>query len=95
MFPEALVLGADEGGLDALRDGLDRHEDAALGGELGQQAAVGGIDARHLRGLVVGQPAVVRQVGGDVAIEAEGGDGAADDRHRGQGEEQPEQASEQ
>ena len=87
VVPEALVLGADEGGLDALRDRLDRHEDPALGGELGQQPAVGGIDARHLRGLVVGQPAVVRQVGGDVAIQPEGGDGRRPARRSQDGEE--------
>ena len=45
--------------------------------------------------LVVGQPAVVRQVGGDVAIEAEGGDGAAEDAHRHQREQQAEHPAEQ
>jgi hypothetical protein len=78
MVAEALVLGGDEGLLDAGGDGLDGDEDAALGGELGHQARVGGVDAAHLLGLVVGQPAVVGQLGRDGAVQAEDRDAAAD-----------------
>ncbi len=59
---EALVLGREIGGLDELRYGVHRHEDAALTGVLGHQAAVVGVNSRHDRRLVTRQTVVVRQI---------------------------------
>ena len=66
MGPEVLVLGRDEGLLHHVGDRRVRHEDAPLGGQLGQQARVAGIDAAHHRRLVVAQAVDVRQVGAEV-----------------------------
>ncbi len=63
MGPELLVLGRDEGLLQHVRDRADRHEDAPLGGELGQQPLVPGIDPAHHLRLVLPQPVQRRQLG--------------------------------
>ena len=92
MFPEALVLGRDEGLLHAGGDGLDRHEDAPLGRQFRGQAGIRGVDAAHLRRVVIRQPAVIRQVLRDLAIEpvaGHAGDDAAGDH---QGQQQADQA---
>ena len=80
--PEALVLRADEGLGEAGRNGLDGHEDPPLGGEFGHEAAVGGVDARHLRRLVVGQPAVIGQVGRHLPVHHVAGQRAAGTGHQ-------------
>ena len=62
MLVEILVLGGEEGRLDQVGDRLDRQIEAALARILGDQLAVGGMDARHHRRLVLRQAVVVRQV---------------------------------
>ena len=61
MGEEALVLGGDEGLQDALGHGGDRHEDALFLRVLCEKPAVGGVEARDGRGLVVGELLVVGQ----------------------------------
>ena len=75
MGPEILVLGRDEGLLHHVGNRRIRHEDASLGGQLGHQPRVAGVDPAHHRRLVVAQPIDVRQVGAealprDVAADA-------------------------
>ena len=70
MLAEALVLGGDEGLLQPGGDGLNGDEDAAFIGQFGHQLAVGGVDARHLLWLVIGQPAVIGQGGLELVVEA-------------------------
>ena len=70
MGEEALVLGGDEGLQDALGHGGHRHEHALLARILGQQAAVGGIEARGDRRLVVGELLVVGQAMAEVPEQA-------------------------
>src|SRR6185312_8952817 len=62
MLIEILVLGGHEGLDDTLGNGGDRHVDAALARELGDERAVIGVNAGHHRGLVFGQHFVVRQL---------------------------------
>ncbi len=62
MLIEVLVLGGDEGLDDAVGYGGDRHIDAPLARELGDQRAVIGVDAGHHRRLVFGEDLVVRQL---------------------------------
>src|SRR5262249_11542188 len=50
MLVEALVLGDDERVLHGARDLLERHERAALEPDLGDEAAVGGVELARLRG---------------------------------------------
>ena len=50
---EALVLGRDEGVDHKPRYCLDRQVEPALARILGEQLAVGGVHARHHRGLIV------------------------------------------
>ncbi len=76
--PEVLVLGGDEGLLDHVRDGGERHEDAPLLCQLGDQARVAGVDAAHHRRLVLPQAVHGRQLGGQL-LERVVGDGAAQD----------------
>ena len=64
---EILVLGREEGRLDAVGHRLDRQIEAPLARILGHQRAVGGVDARRHRRLVAGEHLVVRQVLGQVA----------------------------
>ena len=61
MGEEALVLGGDEGLQDALGHGGDGHEHALFLRVLCEKPAVGGIEARDRRGLVVGELLVVGQ----------------------------------
>ena len=63
MLVEILVLGRDERGLDAVGDRLDRQVEAPLVGILGDQLAIGGMNAGHHRRLVFGEHVVIRQVG--------------------------------
>ena len=67
MGPELLIFGGDKGLLDHVGDRADRHEDAAFGGELGEQAVIAGIDAAHDFGLV-GAEAVERGQFGGIAL---------------------------
>ena len=64
---EILVLGRQEGRLDAVGHRLDRQIEPAFAGELAHQRAVGGMDARRHRRLVLGEHLVVGQVLGQVA----------------------------
>ena len=59
---EILVLGGDEGVLDQRRNGRRGQIETPLARVFGQQAAVGGVNARHHRRLVVLQLGVVGQV---------------------------------
>ena len=59
---EILVLGGDEGVLDQRRNGRRGQIEAPLARIFGEQAAVGGVNARHHRRLVVLQLGVVGQV---------------------------------
>ena len=61
MGEEALVLGGDEGLQDALGHGGDGHEDALFLRVLCEKPAVGGVEARDGRRLVVGELLVVGQ----------------------------------
>jgi hypothetical protein len=81
---EAPVLGGQERLDHLFGDHVDRHEDAPLAGVLGHQGAVGGVDARHHRRLVLGQPLVVRQVArGHPDVEAGDGDATQEQQHAG------------
>ena len=62
MAVKILILGAEKGLDNALRDGLDRHEDALFDRVLGEQTAVAGMHAGDRGRLVGGELAVVRQV---------------------------------
>ncbi len=69
MLVEALVLGRDDGRLDAVRDCLDGQIEAPLLGILGDQLAVGRMHAGHHRRLVLGQHVIIGKIGrepGDV-----------------------------
>ena len=59
---ETLVFGRQVGRDDAPWDHVDWYEDAPLAGVLGHQAAVVGVDARHDRGLVLGEALIVGQI---------------------------------
>ena len=59
---EILVFGGDERLLDQRRNCGGRQIEAPLARVFGQQAAVGGVDARHHRRLIVLQLAVVGEV---------------------------------
>ena len=60
---EILVLGRQERRLDQVGNRLDRQIEPPLARVLGDELAVGGMDARHHRRLVLSQAVVVRQVG--------------------------------
>src|SRR5690606_17915755 len=85
-----------EGLLDAARDRLDRHEDAALGGELGHQPRIRRVDPAHLRRVVVREPAVVGKLLRDVLVDAvadrRAGDGDRSDEDEGQADDSAEEA---
>ncbi len=66
--PEILVLGGDEGLLDHVRNGGERHEDAPLLRQLGDQAVIAGIDPAHHRRLVLAQPVHRRQFGRELLV---------------------------
>ena len=70
MGEEALVLGGDESLQDALGHGGHRHEHALLARIFRQQPAVGGIQARGDRRLVVGELLVVGQAMAEVPEQA-------------------------
>ena len=69
----------------ALGHGRDRHEHPLLAGILGEQPAVGGIEARNGRRLVVGQLLVVRQPMAEMPEQARHGARAYDQARRGEG----------
>ena len=60
---EVLVLGRKERRLDEVGHRLDRQIEPPLARVLGDQLAVGRVDARHHRRLVLRQAVVVGQVG--------------------------------
>jgi hypothetical protein len=70
MGEEALVLGRDEGFQHALGHGGDRHEHPLLAGIFGEQPAIGGIEARGDRRLVVGELLVIGQTVAEVPEQA-------------------------
>ncbi len=59
---EILVLGGDEGVLDQRRNGRRRQIKTTLARIFGQKAAVGGVNARHHRRLVILQLGIVGQI---------------------------------
>ena len=94
MLIEILVLGRDEGVDDAGRDRGDRHVDAPLARELGDQRAVIGVDAGHHRRLVFGEHLVVGQFARHLPQhEGRGASDGDEDDHRG-GEHEAEEAQE-
>ena len=74
---EILVLGGDEGLLDQRRDRRRGQVEAPLARVFGQQATVGGVDARHHRRLVVLELGVVGQI--LFELPDDGGDDPGDD----------------
>ena len=87
MLVEVLVLGGEERVDDHLRHRLDRQIQPALLGVFAEQRAVGRMDARHHRRLVILQLRIVRQVLGKMPDQpCHGGD--ADQEHDGSGGEQ-------
>ena len=60
---EVLVLSREERLDQALRHGVDRHEDALLMRVLRHQTTVPGVDPGHGRRLIIGELAIIRQVG--------------------------------
>ena len=90
MLVEVLVLGRDEGVDHQLRHRLDRQIEAALARIFGEQLPVGGMHARHHRGLVVLQLRIVRQLLREVP-EQPGHGGDADQEHDGPAGENPAQ----
>ncbi len=62
MAVEILVFGRDEGVLDEIGDGGGGQIEPPLVRIFGEQAAVGGVHARHHRRLVILQVAVVGQI---------------------------------
>ena len=86
MGEEALVLGGDEGLHQALGHGGDRHEHALLLGVFGEQPAVGGVEARHRRRLVVGELLVVGQAMAEMPEQAGDRAGAHDQAGHGKGQ---------
>ena len=87
MFAKALIFGRNESLLDALRNGLDRDEDAPFLRQFGHQPAIGGVDAAHLRGFIFREPAVIRQILREVMIGAIGRNAASQQRRHNQAEE--------
>ena len=63
---EILVLGREERVDDEFRNRLDRQIEPALLGVFAEQRAVGGMDARHHRRLVILKLRIVRQVLGEM-----------------------------
>jgi len=94
MLIEILVLGRDEGLDDALGNGGDRHVDAPLAGELGNQSAVIGVDASHHRRLVFGEHFVVRQLLRYFPQHEAGSTGDGDEDDHAGGEHEAEEAQE-
>ena len=65
--PEILVLGGNESLLDHVGNGLNRHENPALGRQFRHHPPVAGEHSAHHRRLVVLQSVHVRQVGAEMA----------------------------
>ena len=94
MLVEVLVLGGQERVDDQLRHRLDRQIEPALLGVFAEQRAVGRMDARHHRRLVILKLRVVRQVLGEMPDRARDA-GDADQEHDGSGGEQETQKPDQ
>jgi hypothetical protein len=92
---EVLVLGRQEGRDDDLRHRLDRQVEPALTGVLGEQAAVGGVDAGHHRRLVVRERRVVGQVARVLPEEVAARRRTDDDCHRRYAEQEAEEAEDE
>src|SRR5690606_9639751 len=76
VFVEILVFGGEKGVYHAPRNRLDRHEDALLGGVLGDQTAVTSVHAGDRRWFVVGELAVFWQAAAVMVEEVEHATGA-------------------
>jgi hypothetical protein len=61
MLPVILVFGGDEGLLQPDRYCFDRHKEAVLVGEFGDQRAIAGMDARCHGRFVLAQRSMVWQ----------------------------------
>ena len=66
MLVEILVFGGKERVDDQLWNRLDRQIEPAFPGVLAEQRAVGGMDARHHRRLVILQLRIIRQILGEM-----------------------------
>ncbi len=95
MLIEILVLGRDEGLDHAVGNGGDRHVDAPLARELGDQPAVIGVDAGHHRRLVFGEHLVVRQFARHLPQDEGRGAGDGDEDDHAGGEHEAEEAQEE
>ena len=95
MLVEVLVLGGDESVDDAGRDRGDRHVDAPLARELGDQRAVIGVDAGHHGRLVFRQDFVVRQLARHLPQDEGGGTGRGDEHDHGRGEHETDETQEE
>src|SRR5690606_32763234 len=67
MVVEVLVLGRQEGRLDAVRNGLDGEIQTALAREFGHQLAVRGMNLGGYRRFVTGEPLIIGQILRDMA----------------------------
>ena len=94
MLIEVLVLGGDEGLDDAFGNGGDRHVDAPLAREFGDQRAVIGVDAGHHRRLVFGEDLVVRQFARHLPQHEGGRAGDGDEHDHAGGEHEAEKTQE-
>ena len=94
MLIEVLVLGGDEGLDDAFGYAGDRHVDAPLARELGDQRAVIGVDAGHHRRLVFGEDLIVRQLARHLPQHEGGGAGDGNEDDHAGGEHEAEEAEE-
>ena len=84
---EILVLGSQKGVDDHFRNRLDRQIQAAFLGIFAEQRAIGGMNARHHRRLIILKLRIVRQVLGKMPDQPRRG-GDADQKHHGSGGEQ-------
>ena len=87
MLVEILVLGGEERVDDQLRNRLDRQIQPAFLGIFAEQRAVGRMDARHHRRLVILKLRIIRQILG-IMPDQPRGRGDADQEHDGSGSEQ-------
>ena len=85
---EVLVLGREERVGDELWHRLDRQIEPPLLGILAEQRAVGRMDARHHRRLVILKLRIVRQVPGEMPDPARDSGDADQEHHRSSGKQE-------
>ncbi len=94
MLIEVLVLCRDKGVGHELRDRLNGQIEPPLIGIFGKQRAVGRVDARHHRRLVILQLRIIRQVFGKMPQNAGHGTNRRNEKNGSGGEEEAEEAQE-